>query len=110
MSIASHMTEQEAREWASRRWGCKAVTESQAHPTSFGDMIATITVEDRRGQQFRGYGYSGMAPWGVSMWSKAAEDLARWEPQANVERCAHESVTTPDGNGAYCRLCGETVA
>ena len=24
--------------------------------------------------------------------------------------CAHESITTPDGHGAYCKYCGETVA
>jgi len=22
----------------------------------------------------------------------------------------HESVTTPDGHGAYCRVCGDTLA
>ncbi len=33
---------------------------------------------------FRGVGFSGMAPLGVSMWSKAAEDLMRYEPLANV--------------------------
>ena len=24
--------------------------------------------------------------------------------------CAHESVTTADGHGAYCKHCGETLA
>lgn len=24
--------------------------------------------------------------------------------------CAHESATTADGHGAYCKLCGETLA
>lgn len=23
--------------------------------------------------------------------------------------CKHESELTPDGNGAYCRFCGETL-
>jgi hypothetical protein len=23
--------------------------------------------------------------------------------------CAHESVTTADGHGAFCRFCGETT-
>jgi hypothetical protein len=24
--------------------------------------------------------------------------------------CQHESVTTPNGSGAFCRFCGETLA
>lgn len=27
-----------------------------------------------------------------------------------IEICCHETQTTPDGNGAFCRLCGETMA
>ena len=27
-----------------------------------------------------------------------------------VSCCEHESVTTPDGHGAYCKHCGETLA
>jgi len=34
---------------------------------------------------------------------------AEWDDlDANACRC--ESVTTPDGHGAYCRYCGETLA
>jgi len=27
-----------------------------------------------------------------------------------VTKCVHESITTPDGNGVFCLLCGETLA
>ena len=32
------------------------------------------------------------------------------EPAAAAIPCAHESVTTADGHGSYCRLCGETCS
>jgi len=81
--IDNHMTEEQAREWASRRWGCVAETESHPHPTSFGDFVATITVRVM-GQKIRGCGYSGLAPWGVSMWAKAAHMLLMQEPSAII--------------------------
>ena len=79
----SNLTQREAAAWASRRWGVPALAESHPHPTSIGDTIATLTVI-YNGQQFRGIGYSGMAPWGVSMWAKAAHDLIRQEPGAGI--------------------------
>jgi hypothetical protein len=45
--------------------------------------------------------------------------IAGWEYAYGVDMdtvfdvafaCEHESVTTPDGNGAYCKHCGETIA
>lgn len=74
-----------AKAWASRRWGCEAVVEGHAHPSSIGDMVATITVRDSAGQTFRGYGYSGMAPLGRSAWWKAAVDLLTKERLADME-------------------------
>ena len=32
------------------------------------------------------------------------------ELETDPEICCHETQTTPDGNGAFCRLCGETLA
>lgn len=78
------MTEREAAVWAAERWGGEVKTEQHAHPTSIGDQIAILYARNQRGQWFRGIGYSGMAPWGVSMWAKAAADLLRQEPQANL--------------------------
>lgn len=85
IGINPHMDRQAALDWASRRWGCNAIAGEHAHPTSIGDTIATLLVVDRRGQQYRGIGYSSMAPLGWSVWYKAALDLLGQEPAANVE-------------------------
>jgi hypothetical protein len=82
--IDPRMTEEESREWASRRWGCWSETDIHPHPTSIGDEIAQIVVTDQNHNTFRGIGYSGMAPIGVSVWAKAAADLLRFEPLANI--------------------------
>lgn len=37
------------------------------------------------------------------------KDLYR-DPKPTTVPCAHESELTPDGNGAFCRFCGETLA
>ena len=85
--IDSRLNREQAIAWASRRWGIpvQAVqAESHPHPTSIGDTVATLTVT-HAGQTWRGIGYSGMAPVGVSMWCKAADDLAKYERYAHVE-------------------------
>jgi len=40
---------------------------------------------------------------------QTAQDIANRRAYYKAP-CNHESVTTPDGNGAYCRHCGETLA
>lgn len=88
MSLKRNMTEMEAKEWAEGRWGSEVRTETHSHPTSIGDQIAILylhLVGDQDDRWYRGIGYSGMAPLGVSMWTKAAEDLLRQEPRTNVE-------------------------
>ena len=80
MTIDRYMDQQSALEWASRRWECVAVAAEYAHPTSIGDRIAILLVVGQNGQQYRGIGYSGIAPQGVSIWAKAVADLLRQEP------------------------------
>lgn len=94
--IQHDMTEQQAIWWASDRWCCRARTEMRDHPMSIGDKIAEIHVTDRLGQAFVGYGYSGMAPQGWSMWAKAACDLARREISAGK----------PQPADPFERVCG----
>lgn len=86
LGVDRQLTEGAAREWASRRWACEAETEVHPHPHSLGDWVATIMVRDHSGQQYRGIGYSGMAPLGFTMWWKAAVDLVRHEPKAEVAK------------------------
>jgi hypothetical protein len=43
----------------------------------------------------------------VSRWTEALCCLFEID---NQPPCEHGTVITPDGNGAYCRHCGETLA
>ena len=38
----------------------------------------------------------------VELWGMTNE-------KENTEPCKHESELTPDGNGAFCKHCGETL-
>lgn len=39
-----------------------------------------------------------------------ADHIAEHVQAQYDDGCAHESATTPDGHGAFCRFCGETLA
>jgi hypothetical protein len=47
---------------------------------------------------------------GAEISRRAAEAARREDDAADAEGCEHESALTPDGNGAYCRHCGLTLA
>jgi hypothetical protein len=69
--ISNNMTKEDAIAYAHVVLGLAVIAEEHSHPRSFGDQIAIL-----KGYGICGYGYSGMAPTGVSMWTKAIWDLA----------------------------------
>lgn len=75
------LTEEEARHLAAARFGCCSIveTEEHPHPRSIGDTVATIKVT-RDALTVCGYGYSGLAPLGASVWKKALADLLAKDP------------------------------
>lgn len=52
-----------------------------------------------------------------SVYEPTADDMREWDlameeqgPEDETVGCDHESVTTANGHGAYCRCCGITLA
>lgn len=51
------------------------------------------------------------ASWGSLKWTAAPVFTLSVEAiEAAAETCEHQSKATADGNGAFCKFCGETLA
>lgn len=88
-----NMTRDEAIAWCAERWRCAVTAEEHAHPHSMGDRVCILTAHAGLPNTYCGYGYSGMAPVGVSPWSKAAADLERQRPLSPAEYVATHAHT-----------------
>ena len=70
------------------QWSCSTVSPSG---NELRGLLATDLPNERAAKEF-------------------AIGILEDEMRERFGSCAHQSITTPDGNGAYCRFCGETVA
>lgn len=68
-----------------------------------------ITVYQTHAGWFWRYDVKGDRPRGPFVDETAALGAAMTDDTYGDD-CAHESHTTPDGHGAFCRFCGETLA